>query len=84
MEFFADTWFLWIVLAGVCLVLVALNRQSRKFDTAFITSADEFSIKTVLFGLRKGEGDLFIGFLFSILFFALFLLGFIRWITTIL
>ncbi len=84
MGFFADTWFLWIALAAVCVVLVAVNRKTRKFDTAFITSADEFSIKTVLFGFRKGEGDLFIGFLFSILFFAFFLVGFIRWITTIL
>ncbi len=83
MEFLADTWFLWIILSGVCLGLVALNRQNRRIETGFITSAEEFSIKTVLFGLRKGEGDLFLGFLFSIFFFSLFVAGFVRWIQTI-
>ena len=84
MEFLADTWFLWIILSGVCLGLVAVNRQNRRIETGFITSAEEFSIKTVLFGLRKGEGDLFLGFLFSIFFFSLFVAGFVRWIQTIL
>lgn len=82
MEFFADTWFLWAVLTAVCLGLVVLNRQTRKFDTQFITSAEEFSVRTVLFGLRKGEGDLFLGFMFAVLFFSFFLTGFIRWITS--
>jgi hypothetical protein len=83
MEFLADTWFLWIILTGVSLGLVYMNRQNRRFETGFITSAEEFSIKTVLFGLRKGEGDLFIGYSFAFVFFSLALAGFIRWISTI-
>ncbi len=84
MEVLADTWFLWIILAAVCLGLVIFNRQNRSIETGFITSAEEFSIKTVLFGLKKGEGDLFLGFLLSIFFFSLFIAGFVRWIGTIL
>lgn len=83
MEFLADTWFLWIILSALCLGLVVMNRQNRRIETGFITSAEEFSIKTVLFGLKKGEGDLFLGFLFSIFFFSLFVAGFVRWIQTI-
>ena len=83
MEFLADTWFLWIIMTMVSLGLVYLHRQSRGFETSFITSSEEFSIKTVLFGLRKGEGDLFVGYLAAIIFFSLFLTGFIRWVSTI-
>ena len=83
MEFLADTWILWLILSGLCLGLVLLNRQNRRIETGFITSAEEFSIKTVLFGLRKGDGDLFIGFLFSIFFFSLFVAGVVRWFRTI-
>ena len=83
MEFLADTWVMWFILTFLCLGLVFLNRQNRRFETGFITSADEFSIKTVLFGLRRGEGDLFIGYILAIVFFSLFLAGFVRWLTTI-
>lgn len=83
MEFLADTWVMWFILGVVCLGLVILNRQNRRIETGFITSADEFSIKTVLFGLRRGEGDLFIGYLLAIGFFSFFVTGFVRWVTTI-
>lgn len=83
MEFLADTWVLWIILTILCVGAVHLNRQNRRFETGFITSAEEFSIKTVLFGLRRGEGDLFIGYVLAIIFFSLFVTGFVRWIVTI-
>ena len=83
MDFLADTWFLWVILTGVALGAVFLSRQNRRIETGFITSAEEFSIKTVLFGVKKGEGDLFMGYVLSIFFFAFFLSGFIRWLTTI-
>ena len=83
MDFFADTWILWIILTGVCLSVVYYSRQNRRIDTSFITSADEFSIKTVLFGLKKGEGDLFVGYVLATIFFSFFLTGFIRFATTI-
>ena len=83
MDTLADSWFLWLILAGVVVGLMLFYRQSRRFETGFITSADEFSIRTVLFGLRKGEGDLFMGLILTTIFFSLFLAGFIRWITTL-
>ena len=83
MDFLADTWVMWIILTGICLGLVFLHRQNRRIETGFITSSDEFSIKTVLFGLRRGEGDLFIGYVLAICFFSLFVTGFVRWMTTI-
>ncbi len=83
MEFLADTWVLWFILTVICLGLVDVNRQTRRFETGFITSAEEFSIKTVLFGMKRGEGDLFLGYILAIIFFSLFLAGIVRWITTI-
>ncbi|MCZ6645403.1 MAG: hypothetical protein O7B79_04105 [SAR324 cluster bacterium] len=83
MDFLADTWILWIILAVVIQGLVHWNRQNRGTEKVFITSAEEFSIKTVLFDFRKGEGDIFIGCTLSFVFFSLFLAGFTRWISTI-
>ncbi len=83
MDFLADTWVLWIILTVVCLGLVYMSRQNRRFETGFITSAEEFSIKTVLFGLKRGEGDLFLGYIAAMVFFSLFLTGITRWISTI-
>ncbi|MCZ6473716.1 MAG: hypothetical protein O6934_09785 [SAR324 cluster bacterium] len=70
MEFLADSWFLWIILTGVSLGLVYMNRRNSRHETGFITSAEEFSFKTVLFGPRKGEGDLFIAYRFAFVFFS--------------
>ena len=70
MDTLADSWFLWLVLAGVVVGLMLFYRQSRRFETGFITSAEEFSFKTVLFGPRKGEGDLFIAYRFAFVFFS--------------
>jgi len=84
MEWFADTWFMWLILTLVSLGLVFFNRQNRKIGTGFISSADEFSIRSVLLGVRKGEGDLFIGYTLATIFFSFFVTGFVRWVTTIL
>ena len=83
MDFLADTWILWIILTVVIQWLMRWNRQNRGSEKVFITSAEEFSIKTVLFDVKKGEGDIFIGGVLSFVFFSLFLAGFIRWVTTI-
>jgi len=83
MDLLADTWVLWIILTIVCVGLVWFSRQNKNIDTSFVSSADEFSIKTVLLGFKKGEGDLFLGYIGAIIFFSLFLAGFTRWITTI-
>lgn len=84
MEFLAEIWILWLFLAIISLVLMMIYRQGRGVDTEMISSPDEFSIKTVLFGLRKGEGDLFIGHLLALFFFSLFLAGIIRWVSSFL
>ncbi len=83
MEMLADSWMVWLILAVVVVMIVSFYRQSRSGEVHLITSADEFSIKTVLLNPRKGEGDLFIGFVLSMIFFCMSILGFLRWIRTI-
>ena len=82
MLFLSDTWMVWLVLAGTVGGIVVFFRESRRSDTGagFPASQDEFSIKTILFGVRRGEGDLFIGYLGTMIFFSMFLAGFTRWI----
>ncbi len=86
MDFLADTWMLWLVLAGTVAGLMVFYRESRRSDSGAGSPAsqDEFSIKTILFGLRRGEGDLFLGYLGTMIFFSMFLAGFTHWIQTIL
>ncbi len=83
MEILADSWVLWLILSGLAIGAMRFYRQTRRNETSMFTSAEEFSIRTILFGLRKGEGDLFLGFVISMVCFAMFLAGFIRWIRTI-
>lgn len=84
MNLLADTWILWLVLALVVAGMMVFYRESRRNSgpstPAGIASQDEFSVKTILFGFRRGEGDLFVGYLAVIVFFSMFLAGFIRWI----
>ena len=84
METLADTWFLWLILAAVVSGLMVFYRESRRSSTTgTFASQDEFSIKTILLGFKRGEGDLFVGYVFTMIFFSLFLAGFVRWIRTI-
>ena len=83
MDFLADTWVMWLIISGVIIGAMIFYRQSRNQDTGFFTSAEDFSITTILFSPRKGEGDLFVGYLLSMLSFSLFLAGIVRWIRTI-
>ena len=85
MAFLADTWMLWFVLAGVVAGAMVFARESRRQDPGDFSapSSEDFSIKNILFGVRRGEGDLFLGYLFTIIFFSMFLAGFIRWISSI-
>jgi hypothetical protein len=85
MEMLAQTWFMWLVLAAIFAGLMVFYRESRRnqAQTGLFASSDEFSIKTIFLGLRRGEGDLFIGYLGTMIFFALFLAGLVRWLQTI-
>lgn len=84
MEFLADTWILWLVITVVTMMVTSFVRQGRGLNAnSEMATADDFSIKTVLLGFRKGEGDLFIGFCISMVSFSLFLAGIMRWVRTI-
>ena len=82
MQFLSDTWLMWLVLSGVFAGLMVFYRESRRNQSGagFFTSSDEFSIKTILFGLRRGEGDLFLGYLGTMLCFSLFLAGLVHFL----
>jgi hypothetical protein len=82
MDFLADSWVLWLIVCVLCLVGMVLYRQSRRNVTSSFTSAEDFSVRTIFFNLRKGEGDLFLGFLIAMFSFSLFVLGIVRWAET--
>lgn len=80
MGFLGDTWMMWLVLAGIFAGAMIFYRESRRNQgsTGAFTSSEEFSIKTILFGLRRGEGDLFLGYLGTMICFSLFLAGLVH------
>lgn len=82
MAFLADTWMMWLVLAGMIAGLMIFYRESRRNQSGagFFTSSDEFSIKTILFGLKRGEGDLFLGYMGTMICYSLFLAGIVHWL----
>ena len=83
MAILAETWMMWLVLAGVIAGLMVFYRESRRnqMGAGFFTSSDEFSIKTIFFGLKRGEGDLFLGYLGTMICFSLFLSGLVHWLS---
>jgi hypothetical protein len=80
MEFLADTWVMWFVLSGVAVGLTYFYRRNRKQEGGFLVSAEDFSIRRIMLDVRKGEGDLFLGFLASMAFFSMGVAGLIRFI----
>lgn len=84
MEFLADTWSLWLIITVGCLVGMLMYRQAHRNVTSTFTSAEDFSVRTIFFNFRKGEADLFIGFVVAMCSFALFVLGVMRWVRTVL
>ena len=83
MELLADTWVLWLIVCIATLVAMVFFRQSRRNITTFST-AEDFSVTTIFFNIRKGEDDLFLGFLVAIVSFSLFLAGLLRWVPSML
>ena len=84
MEFLANTWVLWLIVTIVTMFAVGLYRNTRGQEPeGVMTTAADFSINNMLFGIRKGEGDLFIGYTISIISFSLFLAGILRWVRTV-
>ncbi len=84
MDFIADTWILWLIITVVTMVGMSMYRQGHRSVTTTFTSAEDFSVKTIFFNIGKGEGDLFLGFLISIVSFSLFVLGIMRWVPSML
>jgi hypothetical protein len=82
MEMLAQTWTMWLVLSGVIAGLMVFYRESRRDQahSGLFASSDEFSINTIFFGFRRGEGDLFVGYVGTMICFSLFLAGFVRWV----
>lgn len=80
MEFLALTWVLWLILSALCVGGVLFYRRSRKSQTNFLITAQDLSVKTLMLDVRKGDGDIFLGYLLSMMFFSLFLAGFARWV----
>ena len=83
MEFLSITWLLWLILSGLCIGGVLFYRRTRRFQGNLIISAQDFSVKTLMLDVRKGDGDIFLGYLLSMLFFSLFLAGFAHWLRSL-
>jgi len=84
MEFLAITWVLWLILSALCIGAVLFYRRTRKSQASFLITAQDLSVKTLMLDVRKGDGDIFLGYLLAMLFFSLFLAGFARWISGLL
>ncbi len=83
MELLADTWVLWLIVCIATLVAMVFFRQNRR-NIATFSTAEDFSVGTIFLNLRKGEADLFLGFLVAIVSFSLFVAGLLRWVPSML
>ena len=75
MSFLADTWVLWLILCILALVGMQMYRKQNSSLSSVFSSAEDFSVRTILFGFGKGEGDLFLGYMVAIVSFSLFVAG---------
>jgi hypothetical protein len=80
MEFLADTFVLWLALSASLIGATYFYRRTRKVDQGFFVTAEDFSVRKIMLDVRKGEGDIFLGFLLSMIFFSMFLAGVIRFV----
>jgi len=80
MDYLSDTWVLWLFMVVLSMVGMRLYRQQQKSITSVFSSSEDFSVRTILLGFKKGEGDLFIGYMVAMVSFSLFLAGIIRWV----
>jgi len=84
MEFLAITWILWLILSALCIGGVLFYRRARKGQSSMLITAQDLSVKTLMLDVRKGDGDIFLGYLLSMVFFSLFLAGFAHWVRSLL
>jgi len=83
MDFLALTWILWLILSAVTIVGVMFYRRGRKAQANHVITAQDLSVKTLMLDVRKGDGDIFLGYLLSMLFCSLFLVGLARWVRSL-
>jgi hypothetical protein len=83
MEFLANTWIVWLALCVGCLGGVLLYRRGKRKETSFFVTAQDLSTRTLMLDIRKGDGDIFLGFLLSMVFFSLFVAGLVHWLRNI-
>lgn len=79
MLFLRDSWIFWLVVSISCLVILKIRSRNRikDVDKKLATSSDQFSMKTVFFSFKRGEADVFLLILLSMIAFLFFSLGFI-------
>ena len=82
MEFLADSWILWLMLTVVCMVGMSLYRQSHRNITSTYTSSEDFSVRTIFLSTKKGDADLFLGYVVAMVSFSLFVAGILHWVRT--
>lgn len=80
MNFLANTWILWLILTVLAMIGMGMYRQNRRAVTNVFTSAEDFSARTILLSVRRGEGDLFFGYIVAMISCSLFVAGFMRWV----
>ncbi|MDH4224843.1 MAG: hypothetical protein OEW12_04275 [Deltaproteobacteria bacterium] len=82
MNSLAESWFVWLILTGVIIGLLIFIREGRhkSSEQDLFSTEKEFSLTNLLFGLKKGEGDIFMGYSLAIVFFSMFLAGLVRWV----
>lgn len=81
MDMLSDTWSLWMIFTALVIGISVFYRQSKKSNATVFTSAEDFTIRSTLFNVRKGEGDIFMGFLIAMVCFSLGAAGFVRWVS---
>lgn len=83
MDLLADTWVLWLSSTIVLLGWLVYRKQHIQDFSSMYTSADDFSIRNILFSFKKGEADIFFSYILSIIFFSLFIAGFVRMVQNV-
>jgi len=80
METLADSWVLWLICAVGVIAYLIYHRQNNQNFQAMYNSSEDFSPRYILFSLKKGEADIFFGYVAAMISFSLFLAGFVRWV----
>lgn len=81
MDFLADSWVLAMIIWLICVIGLVFYRKSNQGRQTVFSSAEDFSVRTIFLNFKRGEADLFFGFLVGMTAFSLFILGLTRFIS---